>query len=362
MHSKRDPVRVPLSVLRSFCEEVLTVVGVPAQDAALVARSLVQADARELSSHGVVRLLPVYVKRLQMGTTRARPRIRVVRQMGAVALMDGDAGLGQVVGSQAMTKAIELASQLGVSLVAVRDSSHFGTAAFFVEQAIEVDMVGLAMTNAPSNMPPWGGRRKFFGTNPFAVGIPCGEERPVVLDMSTSVVARGKIVMAYKAGECIPPDWAIDAEGRPTQDPAAALEGAVLPLGGYKGAGLALVIDALCGVLSGAAFASHIVDLYDQGDRVQNVGHLFAALQIEAVMSTVEFKARMDQFVREVRAQPRMPGVDRIYVPGEPEFEHEVCSTVKGVPLPEAGWAELDALAAELNVSPLRDRVPLEAS
>lgn len=352
-----DPARVPLSILKAFCEDVLRAVDVPAVDARLVARSLVQADARGLSSHGVVRLLPVYVRRLRAGTTRPRPNVRVVRQVGAVALIDGDAGLGQVVGTRAMQKAIELADTLGVGVVSVRNSSHFGTGAFFVEQAIQADMIGVAMTNAPSNMPPWGGRRKFFGTNPLAVGIPCGDERPVLLDMSTSVVARGKIVMAYKAGQRIPPGWAIDAEGRPTEDPAAALQGAVLPLGGYKGAGLALVIDALCGVLSGAAFASHIVDLYDQGDRVQNVGHLFAALQIDAIMPAAEFKARMDQFVREVRSQPRMPGVERIYVPGEPELEQEERSIAEGVQLPEAGWAELDALADELGVATLAARV-----
>lgn len=349
--------RVPLSVLHSFCRDVLEAVGVPAKEAAWVADSLTQADARGLSSHGVARLLPVYVRRLQAGTTRAKPNIRVVRQHGSTALMDGDAGLGQVVGRRAMTLAIEMARKSGIGVVGVRNSSHFGTGAFFVEQAVEAGMIGLALTNAPSNMPPWGGRKPYLGTNPLAVGLPCGKERPVVLDMSTSVVARGKIIMAHKAGQSIPPGWAIDEEGRPTQDAEAALRGAVLPMGGYKGAGLALVIDALCGVLTGAAFGSHIVDLYDEGDRVQNVGHFFAALAIEAFMPADVFRARMDHFVREVRAQPRLPGVDRIFVPGEIEFEQAEQSARLGVWLPKSGRQELDDLAERLGVPLLRERL-----
>ncbi len=218
-------------------------------------------------------------------------------------------------------------------------------------------MIGLAMTNAPANMPPWGGRTRYFGTNPLAIGLPCGAEPPVVLDMSTSVVARGKIVMAHKAGQSIPPGWAIDEEGRPTQDTEAALRGAVLPVGGYKGAGLALAIDALCGVLTGAAFGTHIVDLYDERDRVQNVGHFFAALDVEAFMPVDVFKARMDQFVREVRAQPRLPGVERIFIPGEIEYEQAERSARLGVPLPEAGRQELNRVAARLDVTLLSERL-----
>lgn len=349
--------RVPLSALHSFCCDVLEAVGVPAEEAVWVADSLTQADARGLSSHGVVRLLPVYVRRLQAGTTRATPNVRVVRRHGNVALVDGDAGLGQVVGRRAMMLAIEIARESGVGVVGVRNSSHFGTGAFFVEQAVEAGMIGLALTNAPSNMPPWGGRKPYLGTNPLAVGLPCEKERPVVLDMSTSVVARGKIVMAHKAGQSIPPGWAIDEEGWPTQDAEAALRGAVLPMGGYKGAGLALVIDALCGVLTGAAFGSHVVDLYDEGDRVQNVGHFFAALNIEAFMPAETFRARMDQFVREVRTQPRLPGVARIFVPGEIESEQREQSAQLGISLPKAGWQELHSLAERLGVSLLSERL-----
>jgi LDH2 family malate/lactate/ureidoglycolate dehydrogenase len=240
--------------------------------------------------------------------------------------------------------------------VGVRNSSHFGFGALFVEQAVAAGMIGLALTNAPSNMPPWGGRKPYFGTNPLAVGVPAGEERPLILDMSTSVVARGKIVMAQKAGESIPPGWAIDAEGNPTTDAAAALAGAVLPFGGYKGGGLALLVDVLCGVLTGAAFGLHIVNLYDEGDQVQNLGHFFAALAVETFMPAHEFRGRVDQFVAEVRSQPRMPAVDRIFLPGEMEYEQATRSAIDGILLSAAGLAELDALAAELAIQPVTTR------
>jgi LDH2 family malate/lactate/ureidoglycolate dehydrogenase len=175
--------------------------------------------------------------------------------------------------------------------------------------------------------------------------------------MSTSVVARGRIVMAQKEGRAIPPGWAIDEEGIPTEDPATALRGAVLPMAGYKGAGLALMIDVLCGVLTGAAFGRHIVDLYDEGNRHQNVGHFFIAIAVEAFMPVPAFTGRLRQFAAEVRAQPRLPDVERIYVPGEIEFAAADKAAHTGVAVSEAGWTELRDLARKLNVAPLDERL-----
>ncbi len=357
--SVTDPTsecRIALALLNDFCRDILMAVGVPAEDAALVAESLTQADASGLASHGAVRLLPVYVRRLQAGTTRPRPQITIERRRAGAALLDGDAGLGQVVGTRAMELAIEMARETGIGVVGVRRSSHFGTGAFFMHRAIRAAMIGLALTNAPANMPPHGGYRRFFGTNPIAIGIPCGDERPVILDMSTSVVARGKIVMMHKAGQEIPEGWALDEYGRSTRDSGAALRGVVLPFGGYKGSGLAFVIDVLCGVLTGAAFGPHIVDLYDQGERIQNLGHFFAAVDIETFMPTMQFQKRMDQLVREVHQQPPRPGVERIFVPGEIEQEKTAESQRLGAPLTGAGIAELDRLAVGLGVRPLSAR------
>jgi LDH2 family malate/lactate/ureidoglycolate dehydrogenase len=257
-----------------------------------------------------------------------------------------------------MQIAIETARELGVGVVGVCRSSHFGTGAFFVEQAVVADMIGLAMTNAPANMPPWGARKPYFGTNPLAVGLPCGAEPAVVLDMATSVVAKGKLyLMAMDGVTSIPSGWALDAEGNPTQDIRAALDGMMLPVGGHKGSGLALVIDALCGVLTGAAFGANIGNLYAEGQQAQNVGHLFAALDPGVFMPLGDFKARMDQFVREVRAQPRMPGVERIFLPGEIERERAEENRPRGISLSEAGRQELDRLAEGLGVTSLTDRL-----
>jgi LDH2 family malate/lactate/ureidoglycolate dehydrogenase len=353
MTADRAIFRLPQATLDAFGSAILQAAGVPPEDAALIAHGLSEADARGLSSHGVVRLLPVYVRRLLAGTTKARPNLRVVQQRAAVAVLDGDAGLGQVVGQAAMGRAITIAREIGIGAVAARHSSHFGIAALFAEQAVAADMVGIVMTNAPANMPPHGGRARFFGTNPLAIGLPCGAGHPVVLDMSTSVVARGKIVMLQKLGLPVPSGWAIDPDGAPTEDAGSALAGAVLPMAGYKGAGLALAIDALCGVLAGAAFGPHIVDLYDEGDQPQNVGHFFLALDVEAFLPLAQFHEQMEQLVREVRDQPRQPDVERIYVPGEWEYEQAERSRREGVPLPAAGVQELNTLARRLEVAPL---------
>ncbi len=358
MNDAHAPHTFAQATLHRFVCEILYAVHVPPDDAATVARSLTEADARGLSSHGISRLLPVYVRRLQVGTTTSRPAMHLVSQRGAVTVLDGDAGLGQVVGTAAMTRAIDTARDMGMGAVAVRRSSHFGISAFFVEQAIAAGMIGMVMTNAPANMPPHGGRQRFFGTNPVAFGVPCGAERPVVLDMSTSVAARGKIVMLQKLGQPVPPGWAIDPDGNPTEESAAALAGAVLPMAGHKGAGLAFIIDVLCGVLAGAAFGPHIVDLYDAGDQAQNVGHFFLAFAVDAFMPLDTFTARMDQFVREVRAQPRQPGVDRIYVPGEWEYDIAERSQRDGVTFPLSSVREMDVLARDVGVTPLSARAP----
>ncbi|MGI8483894.1 MAG: Ldh family oxidoreductase [Thermomicrobiales bacterium] len=348
--------QVSLASLFSFSCDVLEAAGLPRDSAESVAQSLTEADARGVSSHGVVRLLSVYVHRLQHGSTNPTPELRVVRHRGGIAVLDGDGGPGQVVGHAAMDLAIDRAQIHGVSAVGVRNSSHFGIGALYVEQAIRRDMIGLALTNAPANMPPAGGRGRYLGTNPLTIGIPNSDGYPIVLDMATSVVARGRIVMAHKEGRAIPAGWAIDIEGRPTEDSAAALLGAVLPMGGYKGAGLALAIDILCGVLTGAAFGTHIVDLYDDGDDHQNVGHLFLALAVDAFMPMPDFQRRIQQFRDEVRSQPRLPTVDRIYLPGELEFEAAARSAQVGVALSEASRNELDLLARQFKVVPLASR------
>lgn len=355
-------LHVPVSALRSLSYEVLTAVGMASDLAHQVAHSLATADARSISSHGVVRLLPEYVRRLAQGSTNPTPNIRTISRQGSAALLDGDSAPGQVAGYAAMDMAIAMARSNGVGTVGVRNSSHFGMGALHVERAANADMIGFAFTNATPNMPPAGGRGRYFGTNPLAIAIPSQGNDPLVLDMSTSVVARGKIVMAQMEDRPIPAGWAIDSQGHPTVNPADALQGAVLPMAGYKGAGLALIIDVLCGVLTGAGFGRHVVDLYDEGNEVQDVGHFFLAIAVDAFMPVRTFKERLDQFMTEVRHQPRMPGVERIYLPGELEFASAKRAEAHGIALSVEAWDQLNRLAQWWDVAPLEDRLSMTSA
>lgn len=356
-----EVTRVPIAVLESYCRDVLQSVGMPETGAACVAASLTAADSRGISSHGAARLLGVYVRRLQTGSTRTTPDIRVVQRKGSVALLDGDAGPGQVVGSEAMQLAVTLAQEHGVGVVGVRNSSHFGIGAFFVEQATRAGMIGMAMSNATPNMPPAGARSRFLGTNPIAIGVPGPTpDQPIILDMATSVVARGKIVMADKHGETIPPGWAITDAGEPTTNAAEALLGAVLPMGGYKGSGLAMMVDILSGVLTGAASGQDVVDLYDRSERHQDIGHFFLAIDAAAFCPRDEFQHRVERYADQVRVQPRVPGVEQILLPGEKERFTADQAALAGVSLSATDLAELEVLAGELGVPGLESRIMKE--
>jgi LDH2 family malate/lactate/ureidoglycolate dehydrogenase len=314
-----------------------------------VARALVLADLRGVDSHGVLRV-GVYVERLKRGLINPAPKVRVLRETPGAALLDGDNGMGPVVATAAMRLALEKARATGTGTVAVRRGNHYGMAAAYPLMALEENCIGLTVTNGPALVAPWGGTRRFFGTNPLAIAVPAGRERPVVLDMATTVVARGKIIKAAKEQQPIPAGWALDVAGRPTTDAAAALAGTPVPLGGYKGSGLMLVIEVLSGVLAGAAVGPAVGELYDNPRRPQDVGHLFAALRLEAFGDPEAFKARMDAMIQEVRSGPAAPGTERIYLPGEIEFETEARHRREGVPIGPALWEELTVLGREAGL------------
>ena len=312
--------RVKPDQLRDFCAGLFEGAGVPSADARTVADSLVEADLRGVSSHGTTRV-GIYLERLQAGLINSRPTVAVIRETATTLLLDGDNGLGPVVGVRAMDEAIRRATEYGTAWVGVRNSNHFGAAAYYVTRAITARCIGFALTNAPATMALWGGRTPFLGTNPFAMGVPAGRERPIVVDMATSVAARGKIILAAKKGEAIPSGLAVDVEGRPTTDAQAALDGAVLPFAQHKGYGIALLIEMLSGVLAGATIAPAVGNLYGNPTGTQNLGHGFGALRVEALAPIGEFAERMDTLIREVRQSPRGAGIERIYLPGEIEFE-----------------------------------------
>jgi LDH2 family malate/lactate/ureidoglycolate dehydrogenase len=249
-----------------------------------------------------------------------------------------------VIGTRAMAEAIALARKSGIGIVSARRSTHFGMAASYVLQALDAGFVALVFTNASRAMPPWGGREALLGTSPLAAGAPGGKLGPFLLDMSPAVAARGKIRLAGKRGEKIPLGYALDAQGRPTTDPAEALKGVVLPIGAYKGSGLSMLMDIFGGVLSGAAYAGDVADQYKVFDRPQNVGHFFLAMRPDLFVSKKDYRLRMDTLIERVRACPRADGFDEVLIPGEPESREEEKRARSGIPY---GAGEIDALQAE---------------
>ena len=335
--------------LHEFCCAVLGKLDVSGEHAREVADCLVMADLRGVDSHGVIRL-PVYAKRIRKNAVNARAHPRVVTTHAAAALIDGDNGLGAVIGSRAMEKAIELAATAGIGFVGVRRTNHFGIASFYVQKALQQGFIGCAASNAPPHMAPFGGRARFLGTNPFSIGIPANREAPLLFDASTSVVARGKIIVAAQEGKTIPSGWAIDSEGNPTTNANSALAGSVLPFGGPKGSAISLIIDVLSGVLTGSAFALRLNTLEDL-EAEQNLGHIFIAMRTDLFMSKDEFGSRMDEIVRMLKSSPPAPDTERVLAPGEIERQNEARNQAHGVPLVPSVIDQLAALGTEVNVS-----------
>lgn len=331
--SELKDARFGVTPLRMFAREVLECAGVPGQDADTVAECLVLGDLRGVGSHGMIRL-PVYARRLYAGVVKANPSIQVIRPFASVALVDGDNGLGPVVGMRAMEVAIELAKANGLGFVGVRRSNHFGVGAFYVQRAIENGCVGCAISNAPPNMAPFGGRQRFLGTNPFAVGVPAAKHWPLVFDASSSVAARGKIIAQAKQGAPIPSGWAVDPEGNPTTDPDLALAGAVLPFGGAKGSAISFIIDLLAGTLTGASFGLRLSTLENLGAE-QNLGHIFLAIRPDIFMPLEEVTERTDELFASLIASPPAVGTERVLLPGEIELKAESANRAQGVPLSE---------------------------
>lgn len=340
--------RYRLSDLKDLCQSLLSAGGVDPADAAVVADNLVAANRRGVDSHGVIRL-PLYLARLEAGLIAKKTAPKVVRQSAATAVVDAANGWGAPAGVFAMKVAIEKAAGTGVGMVGVRGSNHFGIAAYYGMMPLERDMIGLSLTNAAPSMAPWGGRDPYFGTNPICICVPAGEERPVVFDGATSVVAKGKIMVAQKKGVPIPPTWAADGRGVPTTDPNVGIKGVLLPFGTYKGSGLALAVEVLSGVLPGAAVALGVGSLYATDARA-DIGHFFAAIDVAAFGEAGEFKTKMDRMIREIRGQRRAEGVDRIYVPGEIEFEKESETEARGVEVADETIREMAEYAAKYGV------------
>src|SRR5258706_6334097 len=344
--------RLPATHLRRFTADALVAVGLPAKDAAVCADLMVRADLQGADGHGISRL-PQYVRRIRGGAVNVKPKVRVAREAAGMALVDGDNGMGHVVMSFAAKTAIDKAKTAGVAWVGVNRSNHAGPASHYAAMPLEHDMIGLYLAVGNANhMAPWGGVDLLLSTNPIAVAVP-GTEGPIVLDMATSVAAYGKVKTAAERGETMPEGWMIDHQGKPLTDPKRSGEGLLVPIGGYKGYGLALVIGLLAGTLNGAAMGSETIDFNADDSTPTNTGHAIVAISIAAFGEVSDFKRRVDKLVREIRRSKRMPGVDRVWLPGEQSRAKLEERSRLGIPIPDALRTGLDKLAAELKIEAL---------
>jgi LDH2 family malate/lactate/ureidoglycolate dehydrogenase len=349
-----DLERFSATSLIDFVDRALQRMDVPLDDARVTAEILVEADLMGIESHGVAHLTvhPSYVLGLRQGVVNPRPNIHVVHETPSTALVDGDGGLGPVVGYRAMGIAIQKAKECGTGMVAVTRSRHYGVAGYYALMAVPYDMIGLALTNSPPFVAPTFGRRRMLGTNPIAVAVPTASGHPFLLDMATSAASHGKFEIARREGKPIPLTWGADEEGNPSTDMTRIMSrGWLLPLGStpdaasYKGYDLAMVVDILSGVLSGVGFSLHIEYIKHE------VGHFFGALRIDGFRPVDEFKAMVDEMLDAFRSAPTVGGAERVLVAGQREFETRDERLAHGIPLHASVVALLRRLAEEVGLS-----------
>jgi len=322
-------------------------------DAKLVAHLMGEADMQGSDGHGVLRL-PMYIKRILAGGINTKPKIKVVHERAAMAVIDGDNAMGHLVVSQAVDLAIKKAKKSGVAWVSTRYSNHAGPASLYSRKALEYDMLGLyfAVGNA-NHLPPWGGMDMLLSTNPISASFPTDKEPPIVLDMATTVSSAGKIQVKAQRGESMPEGWMIGNDGQPLTDSSRMNEGSVLPIGGPKGYGLALMIGLLAGTLNGAAFGKDVDAFTDPGKNAPNTGQFIAAISIEAFGDVEGFKRQVDDVIRSIKASPLMPGFDEIRLPGEQSNRRNLYRVENGIPIHDKLKAVLNGLADDLKVEGL---------
>ncbi len=367
-------IHVMPETLKNFAANVFIKMGVPPEDAETVADVLVAADIRGVRSHGTARM-HLYINRLEQGIMKPTSDIKVVAETLATARIDGGAGMGQPISKYAMRLAMKKAREVGAGFVTVFNSNHYGIAGYYSMMALEEDMIGISMTNASAVSVPTFGSDGKLGTNPISIAAPAGGEYPYVLDMATTITPIGRIEVYERNKWDLPVGWAIDEKGESITEPAKVFEnlrnrasgltGGLLPLGGageimggHKGYGLALMVDILCGVLSGAGYADNFTRTEPDGTKkFGNIGHFFGALRVDAFRPLDEFKATMDDIIHRLKATPKAEGQDRIYIHGEKEFEITAESMKNGVVLIPAVIDTLKEISEKFNV-PLDFEVP----
>ena len=345
---------VTAATLGRFIESAFVAAGLPVADAAAIAALMVEADLIGADAHGVFRL-PQYIRRIEGGAVNRTPSITVQRTAAATAIVDGDNGMGHLVMSRAAATAVELAREAGLGWVGVRGSNHAGPASLYAAMPLASGMIGLYAAVASANhMAPWGGTSLLLGTNPLAIAIPTGDASPVILDIATTVVSYGTIKNYVLQGRLMQEGWMIDREtGAPLTDPAQSARGVLLPIGGYKGAGLALMLGLLAGTLNGAGVGRAVVDFNADDTSPSNTGHFIIALDIARFIDPSLFATAVCAHLDELRASDRLPGVDHIRLPGEDRARRRRERSEGGIPIPPPLATVLDALGNRLGIGEL---------
>lgn len=339
--------------LQHFITNAFVKLGMPDADAQTMGALMAEADLQGSDGHGVIRMVP-YARRIRAGGVNVRPQIKIVQERPGMALIDGDNGMGHLVMKRAAEMAVEKARVTGIAWVGSQWSNHAGPASLYARMALQHDMIGLyfAVGNA-NHLPPWGGLDMLLSTNPIAVAVPSANAGPIVLDMATTVAAYGKVKAKAQRGEMMPEGWMIDRSGQPLLDPKRAEEGFLMPIGGYKGYGLSLIVGLLAGTLNGAAMGKEVIDFNRDNTTATNTGQAICMIDISAFGDVDAFKMRVDTLARDLRASERMAGVERIWLPGEQSEARRVRYAAEGIPIAPSLWAQLDTLAAELGIAPL---------
>ncbi|HTS66465.1 MAG TPA: Ldh family oxidoreductase [Candidatus Acidoferrales bacterium] len=339
---------IPAAELTKFCEDILQSAGVPRHKAEVTAACLVASNLRGVDSHGI-QLLPFYIEQLLAGEMDPLADGRVISESGSCLHFDGQNALGQWVADTCCRHAVRIAREHGMGLAVARESNHFGAAAWWAQKMRDAGQIGIVMCNASPIVPPWQGKAGRMGTNPICMSVP----GPWLLDMATTTVAAGKIFKAFLNGQpTIPPGWAFDGEGRPTTDTQAAYKGMLMPLGGYKGSGLAMMVEILCSVLSGGAMCTEVGGIRFRGKRVR-VSQMYLAIEVARFMPVEEFTGRVEKLVEIMKTTPAAPGYDEVMVAGDPEWRTEAERRKNGIPIAGGNWDLLVKAAAKVGVAAL---------
>lgn len=347
--NREETIKISAEKLAAFVTETFRKVGVPQDNAEIITDVLIEANLRGIDTHGVMRV-PIYIERFQKNLVNPCPKIKFEERMPSVLLVDGDNGPGHVVGTETMNRLIEKADKQGICIAGIHHSNHFGMAAYYTIIAARKDMIGIALSNAPANVAPFGSRKSYLGTNPLSVSIPTGGTHPIVADMATSRTSLAAVITAQQEGREIPENWALGPDGKPTTDPSTALEGTLLPMAGPKGYCISLLIDILCGVFTGALFGQHINALYGDFENKQNLGHFMGAIKTSSFMENELFLKRLNQEMEEIRELPTAQGFDEVLLPGDIEYRTRKKREKEGIPIGKEIVTQLEEVAEKLGI------------